>query len=158
MSRNVVLGLIIVAIVLGIASAIVLLQRQEEINAPTESNPTMTPVITATPTESSPEANFQETKSAHFTSSSPRNNERLTTIPREIKLNFDFVLANNSSIAITKDNQPLEVVRPTFAANKLSMTVPLPNTATSGNYKVDYNACWPDRTCHPGSFGFVVNP
>jgi hypothetical protein len=42
-----------------------------------------------------------------------------------------------------------------IAADRLTMSVPVTIDQT-GNYQVGYTACWPDQSCHQGSYGFSV--
>jgi methionine-rich copper-binding protein CopC len=153
MNRNVVLALIGLAIAVGIGAAYLLNQQQAKINAslsPSEN------AATPTPTESSPTADFTEIKSAHFVSSNPTNNTVLDTEPSEIRLNFNFVLANNSSLRLFRNRTPVGTNNPTYSADKLSMTTQFPTNSGPGSYLVEYTACWPDRSCHNGSFGFII--
>ena len=152
MSRNVVLILIGLALVVGISSAY-LIKNQQQKTASFLLPPT-SELVSSTPTENSPTATFTEIKSAHYVASLPKNNEILTSPPTEVKINFNFILGSNSIIKISKDGQPLSTSTPTISNDQLSLSVPF--SQSSGSYQVDYKACWPDKSCQEGSFGFVV--
>lgn len=75
-----------------------------------------------------------------------------------IDVNFDLVAP--SSISITKDGKEYGVGETTIDRNKLAMRRTIDtftNASTSGIYDVTYRACWPDRSCHDGSFQFAVD-
>ena len=93
---------------------------------------------------------------AHFVSSNPKHGETLGMLPEKLSLNFDFTLAKNSTIAISKDGAPLATMAPEYDARSLMMSTALPKTAGAGTYVVSYKACWPDQSCHDGLFAFVV--
>ncbi len=93
---------------------------------------------------------------AHFVDSDPKHGATVTKVPGAISLNFNFTLSDVSSITVTKDGQQVNSGKPTFASNKLSMTISVPSGSGSGTYIVDYMACWPDNSCHKGKFAFTV--
>lgn len=98
---------------------------------------------------------FTAIKSAHFVSSEPANNAVLTTAPSNVKVNFNFDLAANSKITVTRGGVDVTAGSTTIATDKLSMSVPV-SARQTGNYQVNYTGCWPDQSCHNGSFGFSV--
>ena len=101
---------------------------------------------------------FDNIKTPHFVSSEPANNAVLTISPSQVKINFNFDLAENSKILVTVNgNEVTTAVGTKISADKFSMTT-LVNPIASANYKVNYTACWPDGSCHDGSFGFTVQP
>lgn len=57
---------------------------------------------------------------------------------------------------VTRDGQPLAVGPVTLGDKRLSLRAPL-EAGGDGLYTVDYTACWPDASCHEGSFSFVVS-
>lgn len=156
MSRNVVLALLVIAIILGAASAYVFNQQKQKVDESLSPTTTETNTPTPKPTESTLEADFTEVKAAHFVSSTPKNNETLTTSPKEIRLRFNFTLGENSTIKISKNNSPISIPNPSIGSDRLALSVPF--NEGEGSYLVDYTACWPDKSCHPGSFGFVIKP
>lgn len=98
---------------------------------------------------------FTATKAAHFVSSEPANNAILTVAFTSVTINFNFDLAPPSKISVTRDGGDVTAGQTTIAPGKLSMSVPV-NADQTGNYQVNYTACWPDKSCHNGSFGFSV--
>lgn len=98
---------------------------------------------------------FDNIKTPHFESSEPNNNAKLTTPPTKVAINFNFDLVTPSEIKVTRDGSSVTTGTTQISENKLSMSVPIDATQP-GNYKVAYTACWPDGTCHDGSFGFSV--
>lgn len=101
---------------------------------------------------------FENIKTPHFVSSEPDNNEIQTAVPSKVAISFNFDLGTNSKISVknTQSNANVTTGQAEISADKLTLSVPA-NLAQSGNYKVDYTACWPDGSCHNGSFGFSVN-
>ena len=93
---------------------------------------------------------------AHFVSSAPKHADALAKAPDKVLINFNFTLAEPSVITVLKDEKPIEV-KAVLAADKLSMSVPLPSNASDGLYLVKYKACWPDKSCHDGLFAFKVD-
>lgn len=99
---------------------------------------------------------FDNIKTPHFVSSEPDNNEIHTTAPKKVAISFNFNLAQGSKIRVTQDGVDVTTGNTQISADKLTLFVPA-NLAKTANYKVDYTACWPDGSCHNGSFGFLVN-
>lgn len=101
-------------------------------------------------------------KSPHFVSSTPAHGAILEEAPTKIVLrfNFDIVPPSEIHVSLDADDTPnaalvdYAVGEPTFAADKLSMTQVLDSDLPPGLYTVDYVACWPDTSCHDGSFQF----
>ena len=94
---------------------------------------------------------------AHFVSSEPAHGAKLMASPSKITLNFNFTLGEASAVKVMKDGKDLMVAKPSYMGDKLSMSVAVPSAeAGNGVYVVDYNACWPDGSCHKGKFGFYV--
>lgn len=98
---------------------------------------------------------FDNIKSPHYVSSTPANNTLLTESPTEVNIAFDFDLAGESTITVTRDGENVTRGGSTIAGDARSMRVPIDADKT-GNYAVKYTACWPDESCHEGSFGFSV--
>ena len=98
---------------------------------------------------------FDNIKTPHFVSSEPTNNDLLTTAPTQVKINFNFDVALPSKIQVTREERGVTSGATSISANKLSLIVPVMIDQT-GNYQVNYTACWPDGSCHEGSFGFSV--
>lgn len=99
---------------------------------------------------------FQNIKTPHFVSSEPANNALLQSVPESVVINFNFDLAPPSEIRVIIDGEDVTVGETKISADKLSMSAPI-KVASGANYKVQYTACWPDGSCHDGSFGFSVS-
>ena len=98
---------------------------------------------------------FTETKSPHFVSARPANNAALTTAPTEVTIMFNFDVVPPSTVRVTLDGADVTAGPAVIAADRLSMSVPVTANQT-GNYQVAYTACWPDQSCHNGSYGFSI--
>lgn len=96
-------------------------------------------------------------KGAHFETSTPEHASTLATAPVDIVINFNFDLADNSTIKIEKDGKDYSQGSTTFDSNKLTMRRQMDQSAPDGLYTVKYDGCWPDRTCHDGHFQFAID-
>ena len=107
-------------------------------------------------------------KSPHFESSTPAHGATLPMPPINVVIDFNFDLAPQSFIAITRatvgnGNARDDLERDygmdltTIDANKLSMRRKMDPSAPDGLYTVTYQACWPDGSCHDGHFQFAIN-
>lgn len=96
-------------------------------------------------------------KSAHYETNTPAHGSILAGVPVNIVLDFNFDLAKPSSISIISDDKEYGTGETTIDSNKLTMRRKLDPQAPDGLYTVNYNACWPDRTCHDGSFQFAID-
>ncbi|HYE22581.1 MAG TPA: plastocyanin/azurin family copper-binding protein [Verrucomicrobiae bacterium] len=96
-------------------------------------------------------------KSAHYESNTPEHGVVLADAPINVVINFNFDLAPPSAISITKDGKEYGTGDLVIDTNKLSMRRNLDTSAPDGLYKVTYNACWPDRSCHDGHFEFAMD-
>jgi plastocyanin/methionine-rich copper-binding protein CopC len=94
---------------------------------------------------------------AHFVDSSPAHGETFAQVPTHLVINFNFTLHHDSTILVTKGGQPVSTGPITFGDRDLSISTTLPSDAGDGLYTVDYNACWPDQSCHKGRFAFYVD-
>jgi methionine-rich copper-binding protein CopC len=125
-----------------------------------QESPAPTPIIATQPqAEESVEPVITfgtQKKSAHFVSSKPAHGTTLTELPRKVEFTFNFDLATNSTITITHATGTIAGVT-SFGSDKLSMSRTLDADPSEGLYTVDYNACWPDTTCHDGVFQFAVD-
>ncbi len=137
------------------------------INKPKENTETTTPTKTTEQKTATQETKtkttdsgletvtYQNIKSPHFVSSTPANNVILTTGPSQVTINFNFDLGPGSKIEVIVDGNSVVAQEAKVSSDKLSMTA-LVNPVEPGNYQVKYTACWPDGSCHEGSFGFSV--
>lgn len=96
-------------------------------------------------------------KSAHYETNTPAHASVLAASPINIVIDFNFDLAPPSSISIKKDGVEYSVGETVIDSNKLVLRKNFDADAPNGLYKVDYNACWPDRSCHQGYFEFAID-
>ncbi|MBI2984200.1 MAG: copper resistance protein CopC [Candidatus Kerfeldbacteria bacterium] len=96
-------------------------------------------------------------KSAHYESNTPAHGAILPAPPVNVVINFNFDLSTKSSIAINKDGQEYGTGETTVDGNKLTLRHGFNGDAPDGLYTVTYNACWPDGSCHDGSFQFAID-
>jgi plastocyanin/methionine-rich copper-binding protein CopC len=107
--------------------------------------------------KNSSSSNVVEKKAPHFESSTPLANSTLPTPPPNVTINFNFDLADSSSIEILLDGTNYAINQTTVDENKLSMRRNMSSDAPDGSYLVKYNACWPDGSCHDGQFQFSID-
>lgn len=96
-------------------------------------------------------------KSAHYESNTPEHGATLAGVPINVVIDFNFDLASPSEIKIEKDGQGYGEEGTIIDKNKLSMRRKMDASAPNGVYTVNYKACWPDGSCHEGSFQFAVD-
>lgn len=94
---------------------------------------------------------------AHYVDSYPAHGDVFARVPERVQIDFDFVLREPSSIRVTRDGEPVGQDPLKFGTRDLVMWVSLPLESGDGVYRVEYSACWPDRTCHDGLFVFEVD-
>lgn len=149
-------GLLVLLITL-LAAAIAgggwyVLIREDKAAAPSTTSPP------ATNTQSQEVVSFATAKkSAHFETSTPAHGSTLADVPVDVVIDFNFDLASNSTIKITKDGKDYGTGNATIDSNKLSMRRQMDKSAPEGVYTVEYKACWPDRTCHDGYHQFAID-
>lgn len=95
-------------------------------------------------------------KSAHYESNTPEHGSIIPEVPINVVINFNFDLAKPSEIKIEKDGKDYGVGETVIDENKLSMRKNMDSASPDGIYKVEYNACWPDKSCHDGNFEFEI--
>jgi plastocyanin len=122
--------------------------------------------ISEIPTKTSQESKTPEStaiqfanpkKSAHYETNTPAHGTTLAGVPIDVVIDFNFDLAKPSEIKILKDNKDYGVGETIIDDNKLTMRRNMDPASPDGKYQVTYNACWPDTSCHDGSFEFVIN-
>lgn len=96
-------------------------------------------------------------KSAHYESNTPSHGAILASVPVNIVIDFNFDLAKPSEIKILNNGKDFGVGETTIDSNKLSMRRKMDPNSFDGLYTVDYKACWPDGSCHDGSFQFAID-
>ena len=96
-------------------------------------------------------------KSAHYESNAPAHGSILAGVPVNIVIDFNFDLARPSSISIVSESKEYGVGDTAIDQNKLSMRRGMDSKAPDGLYTINYTACWPDGSCHDGSFQFAID-
>ncbi|MDP3973716.1 MAG: plastocyanin/azurin family copper-binding protein [Candidatus Daviesbacteria bacterium] len=96
-------------------------------------------------------------KSAHYESNTPEHGSVLVGVPINVVINFNFDLAPPSSISIAMNGKEYGLDETIIDDNKLSMRRKMNPNSPDGVYTVNYNACWPDKTCHDGNFQFKID-
>ncbi|MBI4062358.1 cupredoxin domain-containing protein [Candidatus Gottesmanbacteria bacterium] len=111
------------------------------------------------PPEEKPGAAVFETptKSPHWVSNMPQHASIFAAAPINVVIDVDFDLTPPSQISILKDNKEYGVGQTTIDQNKLAMRRDMNPSAPNGIYTVTYKACWPDKSCHDGSFQFAID-
>lgn len=116
------------------------------------------PSVSPQETSSAKSATFGvEKKSAHYESNTPEHGATLAGVPVNVVINFNFDLAPSSQIKIEKEGKDYGQEETLIDENKLAMRRQMDSTAPDGVYTVNYNACWPDKSCHDGNFQFAID-
>lgn len=96
-------------------------------------------------------------KSAHYVANSPTHSAVLTKPPASASINFNFDLIESSTVSITREGKEYGSGSATVSSDKRTLSRTLDSSAPDGLYTVNYNACWPDNTCHSGYFQFAID-
>jgi len=96
-------------------------------------------------------------KSAHYESNTPAHGSILAGVPINIVIDFNFDLAKPSEIQILKDGVDFGLGETIIDTSKLTLRRSVNKDAADGLYTVKYKACWPDGSCHDGSFQFAID-
>lgn len=96
-------------------------------------------------------------KGAHFETSTPAHGSILPGVPVDLVIDFNFDLADNSTIKIEKDGKDYGLGDSKVDPGKLAIRRQMDQNAPDGLYTVTYNGCWPDKSCHDGHFQFAIN-
>jgi len=96
-------------------------------------------------------------KSAHYETNTPEHGSVLAAVPINVVIDFNFDLAFPSEIKILKDGKNYGTGETAIDNNKLAMRRRMDAQSPDGLYKVEYNACWPDSSCHTGHFQFAID-
>ena len=108
--------------------------------------------------EQTPQATFgNPKKSAHYETNTPNHGSTLAGVPVNVVIDFNFDLAEPSEIKIEMGEKDYGVGDTVIDENKLSMRRSMDPSSPDGLYTVNYNACWPDKTCHDGYFQFAID-
>lgn len=143
--------LLVILVLFSLAIALAGCKKKTAVQAPT----TPTNQTTESASQGLKDGNFENIKSAHYVSSNPANNAELDSVPAEVSIKFNFVLAPPSKITISLNQQDVTGGDTKISADKLTLSAPIKSSG-AGAYKVEYTACWPDGSCHDGSFGFFI--
>ena len=140
-----------VALVVLLGGGFFLLRSQQSSTAPTPS-----------PVAQQPKDNLQYVfenpkKSAHYETNTPDHGLILAGVPINVVIDFNFDLAKPSSIKIQKDQKDYGIGETIIDDNKLSMRRNMDPASPDGLYNIEYNACWPDGSCHDGHFQFAID-
>ncbi|OGD97203.1 hypothetical protein A3A49_02360 [Candidatus Curtissbacteria bacterium RIFCSPLOWO2_01_FULL_38_11b] len=97
-------------------------------------------------------------KTPHFLDSTPMHDEIYVAQPVNITINFDFDLATGSEIFVVDDQgQQAATGDIKIEDSNTALKKDLTGQLSDGKYKVMYKACWPDGSCHDGSFEFSID-
>ena len=96
-------------------------------------------------------------KSAHYESNTPAHGSVLAGVPVNVVIDFNFDLAEGSSISIKAGDKEYGAGETVIDSNKLAMRRDMDVNAPDGLYTVNYIACWPDGSCHDGHFQFNID-
>lgn len=147
MNRNILVSVVI--LILAILGVIFYIGKSKT-SQPEKSSPKSTTQISS--------SSFQNPKkAAHYESNTPEHGSTLAGVPINVVVNFNFDLAQGSSISITKDEKQYGVGEIKIDENKLAMRLNMDSQAPDGFYTVNYRACWADGSCHDGSFQFAID-
>lgn len=94
-------------------------------------------------------------RTPHFLDSFPRHKDQFAETPELVKINFDFDLANRSTIRVFKGDADVTAGSTAVTSDNLSMQAKV-RDAGDGLYIVKFTAYWPDGTHHNGRFVFTV--
>lgn len=100
----------------------------------------------------------QQIKTPHFLDSTPLHDEVYAAQSINITINFDFDLAEASTITVRSADSKEWQDGPTVIEDaQTALQVPLKQGMLDGQYQVMYTACWPDKSCHNGQFSFGID-
>lgn len=96
-------------------------------------------------------------KPPHYESNTPAHGAILPAPPVNVVIDVNFDLAAPSAIRIEKDGKDYGSGPTIIDKNALAMRRAMDQGAPDGLYRVTYDACWPDRSCHEGRFEFALD-
>jgi plastocyanin len=125
---------------------------------PAAPSPTPVPAPTLSPTPTPPQPAFgTPKKSPHWESNTPEHGAILAAVPINIVIDFNFDLGPGSDISIMSNGKEYTIGETIIDDNKLAMRHTMDPGAPDGFYRVEYQACWPDGSCHDGYFEFSID-
>ena len=148
MNKQLLIGIVILILVIG--GFFLYNASQDKINSPQPSSLNNTSQTAQGINLDNPK------KAAHYESNTPAHGMVLGAPPVNVVIDFNFDLANPSSISITKDGIEYGQGETTIDTNKLVLRRAFDPASPDGTYTVNYKACWPDESCHDGSFQFAI--
>lgn len=96
-------------------------------------------------------------KTPHFVSTTPAHGATFAAAPVNVVVDVDFDLGEGSDISVLFAGAEFGSGDTTIDDNKLAMRRAVAPDAPDGLYTVIYKACWPDGSCHDGSFQFFID-
>jgi plastocyanin len=112
----------------------------------------------AMPAQMPPQLTFSTPKkSPHWESTTPEHTAILAAVPINVVIDFNFDLGPGSDISISSNGTEYATGKTMIDENKLAMRRTMDPEAPDGLYKVTYEACWPDGSCHDGYFEFAID-
>lgn len=140
-------------------ATLILASCGEEETATVPTAPPATTGASTAPPSASPLSPTFETpkKSAHYESNTPAHEGILAAAPINVVIDFNFDLAPPSEIRIMKDGKDYGTGETAIDESALAMRRVMDPASPDGLYRVEYSACWPDGSCHDGSFQFAVD-
>lgn len=97
-------------------------------------------------------------KTPHYVENIPEHGSIIPAVPVNIVINFNFDLGPGSDIEILgEDGNNYDIGDVEIDDNKLGMRKKMDSQSPDGLYVVKYKACWPDGSCHDGSFQFYID-
>lgn len=127
-------------------------------SSPDTQNFSQTSQSTTQPSTSGNNNQFENPKkSAHYESNTPAHGATLAGVPVNVTIDFNFDLANGSSISITNGGKEYTTGKTIIDSNLLAMRRNVDPSTPDGIYTVSYKACWADGSCHDGSFQFAID-
>jgi plastocyanin len=96
-------------------------------------------------------------KTPHWEYNVPTHESIMAAVPINVVLGFNFDLGPGTSMSIKREGVEYGTGETEIEDNKLIMRRQMDLNSPDGIYKVDYNACWPDGSCHTGFFQFEID-
>ena len=148
--NKLVLPIVLIIIILVAGAGFLLFNKSSETP--------LSEMMTKQENEQTQESEFGTSKkSAHYETNTPNHGSTLAGVPINVVIDFNFDLAEPSEISIEMNGKDWGVGETVIDENKLSMRRDMDPASPDGIYTVNYNACWPDRTCHDGYFQFAID-
>lgn len=147
--------LVIGTVILLLAAAGFMMLKKQGVQDKTQNNSGAGQKKEEVPTQGNYEFKILK-KSAHYESNTPAHGVVLAGLPVNIVIDFNFDLAKPSDIKILMGGVDYGEGETEIDKNRLSMRRVMKSNSPNGLYTVEYNACWPDGSCHDGSFQFVI--